>query len=70
MFLSRVGAVRRVQVFPEAANNAAGAADRLQQIRAVLIGCVRFPYIQLGQRVVDVKVRGLPPRVTGHEPMN
>ena len=70
MFLSRVGAVRRIQVFLEAAKDAAGAADRFQQIRAALIGCVWLLHGQLGERVVDVKFLGLLMRVTGHEPKN
>uniref|UniRef100_M4B2T9 Uncharacterized protein n=1 Tax=Hyaloperonospora arabidopsidis (strain Emoy2) TaxID=559515 RepID=M4B2T9_HYAAE len=67
---ARVGAVRRIHVFLETAKNAAGAADRFQQIRAALIGCVWLLHGQLSQRVVDVKFRGLLPRVTGHEPKN
>ena len=53
--------------FLEAAKNAAGAADQFQQIFAALIGCVWFPHGQQGQRVTDVKFRGLLLRVTGNE---
>lgn len=51
---ARFRGLNLVQVFREAAKNAAGATDRFQYIRAALVSCLQLLYGQLGHRVFDV----------------
>lgn len=65
---ARFRGLNLVQVFREAAKNAAGATDRFQYIRVSLVDCLQLLYGQLGHRVFDVEFRGLLTPVTGHGP--